>query len=245
MDLERCPKCGNRWVAGYERCMECGFVPIGAGLKNAPKKKKKKAGKYVEPGSSRGFLLTCLLGLLAWGTYHYKPWEDDWELVRAMFGKGRRHSIVGDWKVTRTRTLSKDKPGVLSQPGLKPGLMQFSKQGSVKMIFSAAGAKTVASGQYVVDGQRLAMNGVKSPSSTFGLPKHLQMSLGWNGPDEVVAMLGTEAVWLSRTNKKGGIMDLMKLGLSKGKKGEVPGELKNVFGKMGEQLDAATDTKGN
>ena len=184
MDLERCPKCGNKWVGGFEKCMECGFVPIGAGLKNAPKKKKKRNGKYVEPGSARGLLVFVLLGLIGFGCFRYQPWNDDWEMVRAMFGQGRHHDLVGEWEIVRTYKINKDKPAVLGAPGVKPGTMNFSKKGSVKMVFKAQGEKAVADGRFVVDGQLVAVNAVKSGSALLALPSSMKMKLAWSGPNQ-------------------------------------------------------------
>jgi hypothetical protein len=239
MDLERCPKCGNRWVAGYERCIECGFVPIGAGLKNAPKKKKKKAGKYVEPGSSRGLLTIVFLGLSVFACYRYQPWKDDWEMIRAMVGKGRHHSIVGEWQIVKTLKLNKDKPSVLSQPAIQSGTLNFSKKGSVKMVFQTQGTKTTANGKYVVEGQLLAMNGVQSGSTLLGLPPSMRMKLAWSGPNQMIASVGSEAVYMRRLGDTNPLLRLIKGGIKGGKNAEAPGAMKGVLSGMEEKLKDA------
>ena len=232
MDLERCPKCGRKWVAGLERCTECGYQAIGAGLKNAPKKKKKKAGKYVEPGNSRGILLLALIGGLAFGCYKYRPWEDDWELVRTWFGKGRHHSVVGEWEIVKTLRLKKDKPPILGQANIQTGMLNFSKAGGVKMVFNGQAGKATANGKYVVDGILVAMNGVTSSSEIVGLPKTMQMKLAWTGPDQVIASVGDEAVYLRRHTQQNGLVKLMKYGLSNGKSGEAPAAMTSAINGM-------------
>jgi hypothetical protein len=237
MDLERCPKCGNAWIAGIEKCRQCGFVPIGAGLKNAPKQKKRKAGKYVEPGSARGLLTTIFVGLLAFGCYRYKPWADDWEMVRVMLGQGRRHSIVGEWEIVKTLTVEKGKPAVLSQSNIRSGSINFSKQGDVKMVFQTPGVDAVAKGRYVVSGQLVAMNAMRSDEALAGIPSSMRMQLSWTGPDQVLASMGGEVVYMRRRDTKNPLVSLMKVGLTGDTKGgQAPGAMRGVVSQMESQL---------
>lgn len=239
MDLERCPKCGNRWIAGHEKCIECGYAAIGAGLKNAPKRKKKRAGRYVEPGSMRGLLGFILLGGIGFGCFKYQPWEDDWEMVRAWMGQGRHHSIVGEWEILRALRVNKEKPVVLAQAGIKQGTINFSKAGDVKLILNPSGEKATASGRYVVSGELVAVNSVKSSTDGLGIPTSMKMMLAWNGPDDLIASVGGEALYMRRLDPKATLTNMMKLGLSGGKSGEVPGGMKAVVTKMGDQLSKA------
>ncbi len=238
MDLERCPKCGNRWIAGHEKCMECHFVPIGAGLQNAPKKKKRRSGKYVEPGSARGLLSITLIGLLAFAGYKYQPWNDDWEMVRAMMGNGRHHSLIGDWEVVKTLKINQDKPPVLTQSGIQKGTINFSKKGSVKMIFKGNGSSATANGKYVVSGPLVAMNSVTS-GSVSGLPSAMRMRLAWSGPNQLIASVGSEAVYMRRLGDSNPLLRLIKGGV-RGEKGiEAPGKMGSVVSGMKENLGEA------
>jgi len=218
-------------------------VPIGAGLKDV-KKEKKKAGKYVEPGSGRGCLLTVLFGLGAFGCFKYQPWQDDWELVRGWFGKGRHHSVVGEWQIVKTLLTRRDKPAVLGQVGIKTGSINFSKTGSVKMVFNATSNKSTASGAYQVNAVTLGISNLKPSSPNIHLPKTLVMQLAWTGPDMMVATVGSEAVYLRRKEEKTPIAKLMKFGLSKGKEGEAPGQFGSIVDNLSNQLKAAETEPG-
>ena len=231
MDLERCAKCGNRWIAGHEKCMECGFVPIGAGLKSAPKKKR-RYGRYVEPGSSRGFLSLILLGLVGFGCYRYQPWNDDWEMVRAMLGQGRHHSLVGEWEVVRTFKINKDKPPVLTQAGMKSGTLNFSKKGTVKLVFNPQGEKAVANGRYVVDGSLVAVNSVKSDSGVAALPPAMKMKLAWSGPNQLIASVGSEALYMRRLGDGNPLLRMMKGG-AESNGGALTAAVKSGLGESG------------
>ncbi len=209
MDLERCPKCGNRWVAGLEKCMGCGFVPIGAGLKAAPRKKR-RIGKYVEPGSARSLFTFVLVGLLVFAGYRYQPWNDDWEMVHALLGNPRHHSLIGEWEVVRTFKINKDKPPVLSQAGVKTGTLNFSKKGDVKMVFKPQGEKATANGMFVVDGTMVAVNRVQSGSASLALPSAMKMKLAWSGPNQLIASVGSEALYMRRLGNSNPLLKLMK-----------------------------------
>jgi len=233
MDLDRCPRCGGKW-AGGEFCPNCKFVPIGAGLKNQPKKKKRKA-KYVEPGSSRGFLTVVLLGLIGYGAFRYQPWTDDWEMVRAMFGKGRHHSIVGEWEVVKTLAVNKQQ-GMVARDNVQKGTVKFSKTGQVTLDLIHPQSETTATGRYMVEGITVAMRDLRSSGdSGEDIPSFINMNLAWTGNDNVIAMDKTEAIYLRRHKTGSPLTRFMQMGLRKDEKpdtGQVPGELRGAFGDL-------------
>ena len=236
MDLERCPKCGNAWQGG-DKCRNCGFVPIGAGLDKLPKRKKKRVRKYVEPGSSRGLLITIFLGVSAYGTYAYQPWKDDWELVRSWFGQGRHHSVIGEWQIVKSVAVVKDK-SLIAGRGIDKGTMKFSDKGRVDFDLQKGEEKTAASGLYSVQGILVAMNGVQTTASgAGGMPSNLNMSLHWTGPDALVAAYnGSEAIFLKRHPKGNPLAQLLQMGLKPGKS-EGPGQIRGVIATMQKNVD--------
>lgn len=241
MDLERCPKCGDAWMGG-EKCRKCGFVPIGAGLDKLPKKKKKRARRYVEPGSARGLLTFAVLGLGGYACFAYQPWRDDWELVRALFGQGRHHSVEGDWEIVKTLEFKKGKSVIASTKPSK-GTLKFTKDGSVKIDLQRGQRKTAGQGKYLVAGHLLAMNGLKASASEVGpLPTSLKMNLAWTGPNTLVASCnGAEAIYLRRHSKGNPLVRLMQMGL-KPQKGEVPGQMRGVIATMQNNVNQSLET---
>jgi hypothetical protein len=228
MDLEKCPKCGAEWRLP-DRCLQCGFVPIGAGLKNIPKKQKKKV-KYVEPGSSRGFLLTIMLVVASFGAWKTQPWQDDWEMVRAMFGQGRRHSVVGEWEIVKALSVDKSKPPVLVVSDLERGTLRFDDKGRVEMTFDRKSGEAKAEGKYLVSGQLVALNGLSASPESAGLPTSVKMNLSWTGPNQVIASCaGTEALYLRRKDEKHPIKRMMRMSL-KQENPEIPGSLRGAIG---------------
>jgi hypothetical protein len=237
MDLIKCPKCGARWPGG-ERCVDCGFVAIGAGLKGVPKKKKRKA-RYVEPGSSKGLLLTIFLGAGVYASYAYQPWQDDWEPVRALMGQGRRHSLVGEWEIVKTVQTSQGAP-LLPLEGVKNGVLSFDKDGDIRMIFESQQGEATAKGKYVVSGQLVTLNGLSSESQSFTVPPNLLMQLAWTGPDRVVAACGkSEALYLRKRDDQHPLVQIMKFGLKPGAENEAPGAIRGMVTTMQNNIDKA------
>ncbi|MDR3692686.1 MAG: hypothetical protein P4L46_25120 [Fimbriimonas sp.] len=244
MDLDRCPKCGLPWSGG-DFCASCKFVPIGAGLDKLPKKKKKKNRRYVEPGNSRGLLGVIFIGLSAFGCYKYKPWSDDWELVRALFGQGKHHSLVGEWQVTKAIVVKQDKSWVANAK-IQKSTVKFSDKGNVKIDLIHDESETVASGQYEQKGIRVAMKDVRT-SGTGGdtVPSVIEMNLAWQGNDSVVAMDKAQAIYLKRKKSGNSLLSFMQIGLRKDAKpddGKIPGEMRGVIGQMKREASEAEGT---
>ena len=200
MDLEICPKCGINWNR-WNRCPSCGFVPIGVGLDKLPKKKRKRVRKYVEPGSGRGFLTTMLLFSIGTFAYMYKPWEDDWELMRRMVGQGRYHSIVGKWQISKSITHKINGESLFGHPNIDKAVIQFTKSGVLKMVVAKNENMSQASGQYEQKGLKLLVDALAGDTPT-PLPNTLSANLAWVGADMCVANIkGHETIYLRRRKK--------------------------------------------
>ena len=242
MDLDRCPKCGLPWTGG-DYCPSCKFVPIGVGLDKLPKKKKKRHRKYVEPGSSRGFLTFIFCGLTAFGCYKYQPWTDDWEMVRALFGQGKHHSLVGHWQVVKAIAVKSDKAWVAKNK-IQKGTLDFTAKGNVKIDLINDESETIASGKYEQKGVKVAMRDVTTTGDIGdSVPRIIDMNLAWTGNDLVVAMDKSQAIYLKRKKTGGSILTFMQMGLRKDEKpddGKVPGEMRGVIGQM--NREASEDT---
>jgi hypothetical protein len=233
MDLERCPRCGSKWMGG-EFCPNCKFIPIGAGLKPGQKKKKRK-NRYVEPGSSRGFLTFIFLVLVGIGAFKYQPWKDDWEFVRALFGKGRHHSLVGEWEVVKTITINKQQ-GMVARDNVEKGSFTFTPKGSVNIDLMHPQSQTTAAGKYEVEGTIVALRDLRTTGdSSEDIKTVINMNLAWSGNDNVIAMDKTEAIYLKRRKTGSPLSTFMQMGLKPGEKpddGKAPSEMRGVFGDM-------------
>lgn len=231
MDLDRCPKCAEPWHKGSEICRKCRFVPIGAGLSAAPKKKKRKV-KYRDPGSATGFLSFAFLAISGFGAVKYQPWTDDWEFFRSLIGQGRHHSLRGEWEVIRSLVLSKKSESLIAKTGIDHSLFNFDgKSVSVRLVKGEL--ETKAKGSYEVQGELLTVRGlVPSGEEAGSLPRQFVMKLAWNGPDTLVAQIaGKEALYLRR--KSGGELSrFFSMAIKPGSKNDLPGEMRGIIAQM-------------
>lgn len=232
---------------GGEFCPNCKFVPIGAGLKNSKKRKKKK-GKYVEPGSSRGLLIFVFLGLVGFGSYKYQPWKDDWEFVKAMFGKGRHHSLVGEWEVVKTLAINKQQ-GMVARDNVEQGKFKFTAKGNVTMDLIHPQSQTTATGQFKQEGTMVALRDLRTTGdSSEEIKNVINMNLAWTGSDDVIAMDKTEAIYLHRHKEGNPLTTFMQMGLRKGEKpdeGKVPGAMRGMIGDMKRAMQDNSDVADN
>src|SRR5476649_1397976 len=231
MDLERCPRCGSKWTGG-EACRNCKFTPIGAGLKPGQKKKYKKS-RFVEPGSSRGCLTFIFLVLVGIGAFRYQPWKDDWEFVRALFGQGRHHSLVGEWEVVKTVAIT-NQQGMVARDNVEKGIFNFTAKGNVKFALEHPQSQTVVSGTYEVEGTMVALKGLRATEDTSEeIKSNINMNLAWSGNDNVIAMDKTEAIYLKRRKTGSPLTNFMQMGLKPGEKpddGKASSETRGVLG---------------
>jgi len=231
MDLQRCPKCGDAWSKGADKCFKCGFVPIGVGLDKI-KKKKKRVRRYVEPGSWRGFLsFGTVIGVMTFCAVK-QPWTDDWELVRSWFGQGRHHSVVGTWEIVKAVSVDKKK-AVLSAQRVNHGTLTFNDKGSLKFALKSGKQETKAEGDYKVAGVLVVVDKIStSDGGSLQIPPAMNMSLAWTGPDSLVASCnGAEALYLRRRQKEGGLANLIHTGLKPGSS-ETPAGVQDLADKM-------------
>lgn len=243
MDLERCPKCGVAWSGG-DKCRQCGFVPVGAGI-DFKKKKKRRMRRYVEPGSWGGFLGYASVGGLLYFGVAYKPWTDDWEFFRALLGQGRHHSVVGEWEIVKAITLDKSAKTVMAG-NVNKGLFKFTNNGLVDIDLHHGEQQTAAKGRYEVKGQMVSMLGIATSESGAGtLPPKFNLQLAWTGPDTVVASCnGSEALYMRRHDGKNGLANLIHLGLKGGDMNEAPDSVKNLANTMSKGTrEAEKDTE--
>lgn len=190
MDLGTCPRCGEHWASGLEQCTSCGYIAIGAGLKNLPKKKKKKVKKYVEPGSATPFLSFTLIALLFWTCFYLKPWEDDWDLARTFLGGPRHHSVKGDWVIVKTLKTYGSSDGVFDSESVSAGEMQFNDDQKVVIHYKDQNGSIQATGDFSVEQTQVTITNVQGIGKSAGrIPKDLVMNLAWPGSDDLVATI--------------------------------------------------------
>jgi hypothetical protein len=215
MDLGTCPKCGSVWVAGDEFCPKCGYVPIGAGLKRIPKKKKKRV-KYVEPGNSTGLLVFLFAGIVAFGLYLYKPWDEDWAVVRVLLGQGRPRSVVGDWEITKAITLHPGSSVLLTRRTDRGG-MKFDKQGDLMLRLGTRDDHTDVSGKYTISGRNLLVRSLSCDAGTAQFPPQVSVQLTWPSSDTFIARVGRqEMIYARRHVSNVSWQKMLRLGLRQG-----------------------------
>jgi hypothetical protein len=233
MDLGVCPRCGASWRGG-DSCNQCHFVAIGAGLDKLPKKKKRKARRYVEPGSTRGLFTTCAVALFVYINVKVQPWQNDWEPIKALFGKGRHHDVQGKWVVEKV---------IRHQGGLvgpfDGGRMNFGKDGVIKLRLLKGSSEVDAKGSYLQKGTLLAINDLGAsgnPDQT--LPTSLEMKLIWNGSENsLIAQDGGELVFLRRKDSANAMSKFLQLALKPGASNESRGGVFESFEKQGKLAD--------
>ncbi len=210
MDLGSCPKCAANWVKGDERCRQCGYTAIGAGLSRLPKKKKRKVRAYVEPGNSTPLLSFTLVVILLWGGYYYRPWTEDWDFVRSMFGAGRHHPLKGNWEITETLNVKGEDSNAFTKLQVATGSFSFDGSEDVKVVITNSSGTATAKGHYLVDATKVTLFGLTaSGDSTTSIPKELKLTIAWTGPDAFVAAVSEQDTIFVR--RKDGSDELKKM----------------------------------
>jgi hypothetical protein len=159
-------------------------VPIGAGLDKVVKKKKpKKPVKYREPGSATGLLSISLIALVGGFGYLQKPWENNFEPIRVMFGATPTPKVEGDWEIVKVVSL--EKPTQMSSSETTQGKYSFH-QGKAKIELVADNQPFKAQANYTQDGSYMVMTGFKTDPNCE-MPPSVQVSLIEQGEDQLIA----------------------------------------------------------
>ncbi len=234
MDLSQCPRCHTRWSGG-DFCGSCGFVPIGAGLKGQAKKKKKK-GRYVEPGSGRGSLIFILLVGIGGGAFYYKPWQEDWALVRYWMGQGHIHSVKGQWNIVKATALRPDAQTIFANK-IGAGSLKFDDKNGVKFELGTTLDKVDVNAVYVVNGRSVFISKMSSESGTNPLPGSIHLDLTWQGPDTIVASVSKdELVYLQRRPEKSGLARMLQFRVKPDSNVAVPSQMQGIIKGLDKQM---------
>lgn len=217
MDLGHCPKCGVEWEGG-DRCTACGFVPIGAGLDKLPKKKKRKAKKYVEPGSWTGTLVFLFIAITGGGLYMYQPWREDWAVVRMLLGQGRPRSVLGSWEITKTVNMNPGQPVLVAKRTDRGGL-KFENGGAMSMRLGTKQDqdRLQVKGKYEITGRKLLVSNLEPEgSNAYQFPDKVPVNLTWMGPDNFIANVNQkEMIYARRKAKSGSYIEMLRMGFRK------------------------------
>lgn len=235
MDLEKCPRCGAKWPGG-DFCGSCGFVPIGAGIKN-DKKKRKRRGKYVEPGSMRGSLAILFVGIIGIGAWVYKPWREDWALVRYWLGQGHIHNVAGEWDIVKAVSLKRGQSTLIAQRAAG-GYFKFADKGKMKLTLRTANEDVSGEGLYKANGRNVSVVNLRTKDGVAKLPTTMNLALSWQNPDTVVASVSpNEVVYLRRRKEKGGLANLFHFGMKPSGSVGVPEPMKGVISSLKKQIE--------
>jgi len=199
VDLGRCPKCGDSWARGAEKCRKCGYTAIGAGLAKLPKRKRIPAPKYEEPGAWTPFL-AFTFGFLALAyTAYAQPWKDGFTKLKAQLGITSEPGIVGEWEVSRIIY----PPTPESTMGIREetikGLFSFAKNETFKANILVRPSPVKAEGKYKLLAGKLAVRSVSAmPSNSF--PTDVDCTVNFVTEDQVVATFpNSTALFMNRT----------------------------------------------
>ena len=182
MDLGKFPGCGEPWIEGTERCDQCGYVPIGAGLFRLPLIVIRR--RPTPPGGRGSFLVTLFLLVAIAAAAEFKPWFNDWEPVRVALGDPKAPSIVGTWIIQKDVAL--DVKGRQALPEPLEGGFTFTDQGSVRITLYRGAQVLDALGSYTLRGDNLVIiPAQKLGQSNAPLPKQVSLTLYWKALDKV------------------------------------------------------------
>ena len=230
MDLDRCPRCQAKW-SGSDFCGACGFVPIGAGLKGAPKKKKRRS-RYVEPGSARSFFSLVVAGGIGFGCYKYQPWQNDWAVIRYLLGQGHVRKVDGDWDIVKAVSLKPGKPTVIASH-VSGGYFKFANKENVKVCLFQGDDEMEATGLYQANGRKITVVNLRTQDGAAKLPTSMVLLLTWQGPDTVIAAISpNELLYMQRRKAKSGLAGLVQLKVKYDGTTAVPDGMRSPFDKM-------------
>ncbi len=212
MDLGYCPRCGDKWTTGNEMCPNCGFIPIGAGLRtlsrlaraeDAAKKKSTKTKKSrlddfdfslirgYEVANAAGFFLSVCIFLIVAFSYNGKPWRNDFQSIRELLGDKPARSMTGHWIIEEDRPFGST-VNYLDELG---GSFSFSDEGNVHLQWERKRKNIDVDARYVVVGETLSISGFSSKGDpSLGLPGQITFDLNWLGQDRVEASIGDKEV---------------------------------------------------
>ena len=233
MNLSQCPRCGAKWPGG-DFCGNCGFVPIGAGLQK--QKKRKKKGGYRESGSGRGCLLILLVGAIGGGAAYYRPWEDDWALIRALMGQGHVHSVKGQWNIVKSVALHPDAKTVFANK-IGGGTIKFEDGNTAGIELATTDDPVKVKAVYVVNGRSVFISKMTSENGVNPLPGAIHLDLTWQSPDTIVAGVSKdEMIYLQRKTEKTGLSRMLQFGVKPGGNVAVPTQMQGIIKGLDKQL---------
>ncbi len=157
-----------------------------------------------------------LVAILAWGGYYYRPWSDDWDLIRGLVGSGRHHSLKGDWQVVETLRVKDATDNIFSRVQVASGSMSFDGKDAIKLAITNDAGTATANGHYTVDGVNVAIFGLSpSSDSTTPIPKNLRFTVEWTGPDECLVFLSPDDTLKLRRKEGNDLSKLTHMALTK------------------------------
>lgn len=180
------------WPAGSERCRSCGYVAIGAGLGKLPKKKKRRAGKYREPGSSTPFLSCALVVALGYYGFAYRPWENNFERIRTLFGGEPSLHVEGDYEVLKMVQVGQEKTAVAPE-NMTKGVFSFKKDGKAEFDLVNGSTPWKATAHYVQDDHTVTLSDFKTDPEC-AMPASMRIQFANVGQDTMLGYIDRTTV---------------------------------------------------
>jgi hypothetical protein len=192
MDLGTCPKCGISWIAGRDQCRSCRYIAIGAGLQGYKKKRRKRFGAYVEPGSWRPVGVLFLIA--ASGLVGYtKPWTDNFKQLKMVIGL-KPPTLTGEWVVKKVFRLNKKAELVIRDSQMKAAVLSFKKQDHMSLLTELGSEEPFLTSRVNFEDEIMHLYSIKSKGT--GAPSEVKFTLKWISDDLVQATRPDKESWL-------------------------------------------------
>ncbi|MDX2066479.1 MAG: hypothetical protein SFX74_12125 [Fimbriimonadaceae bacterium] len=191
---KQCPKCGFEFAPGTTKCARCGYLYVVGGPKP-----KRKARRWREPGSTSPVLgFFFIAGLVGYG-YTARPWLNDFEDIKALFGVPRKFRLNGDWGIAKV--VHGSGPSAVAT-NTTQGTFQFKPKDQFGLNLVAANVPIEAKGKYFYKPNTLKLAGIRD-TPTDALPETMQFKLTRISNTRVIASLPNKtAVYLRKLEGK-------------------------------------------
>jgi hypothetical protein len=162
-------------------------------------KPKRNARRWREPGSTSPLLGFIFFAGLAAYAYTARPWLNDFEDIKALFGVPRKFRLNGDWGIAKV--VHGGGPSSV-RTNTSQGTFHFKSKDQFGLDMMTASTPIAAKGKYFYKPNILKLAGIQdTPSNAF--PDTLQFKITRISNTRIIATLpGKTAVYLRKLEGK-------------------------------------------
>lgn len=151
---------------------------------------------YREPGRIYGWAI-FVLGLAAIACIQHRPWENNWEDVRVMFGQPRTRDATGNWEVVQS--IVADPTAFRLVPAkTRSATIHFLPGEQFRSEMTGKDSILIISGVFRQRGANVALTSLRPNGQGSKIPPQLVMKLSWTSPNDIVASIGKQTLYLHR-----------------------------------------------